>query len=203
MLLKGQNPDGSVIYGAALRTLTGEKECGDGFLFHSTDNHVLIALIDGLGHGSHAHAAAEAAIEYLKEFADQPIEPMLQKTHGEMRSNRGAVAFVGKINLSSKVMECASIGNIGFKLNVKSEKKQYMLPVPGVIGHTLKRIVVNDIELADGDEIILHSDGISSRFKPEELEAVDPAERATEIVNRFGYDHDDASVLIVKVDFKK
>jgi phosphoserine phosphatase RsbX len=199
MLEKGKNHDGTVLFGAALRAIQPDQPCGDGYLFLPNGHQVLIALVDGLGHGPHAHHATEETINKFSSYAHLPLEENIRKTHHEIKNTRGCVAFLGKIDVPARKMECISIGNITCKLNIKS--KVYPLPIAGILGHNLRKTTITSLPLIPGDWIVLSSDGISTRFDPEKLNATRPEDRAEEILHRFGDEHDDASVLVIHLEF--
>jgi len=49
-------------WGVAQVTLQGQTESGDSYLVSTFPNGMLVAVVDGLGHGGEAAAAAKAAI---------------------------------------------------------------------------------------------------------------------------------------------
>jgi len=53
----------------ASRPLPGEVVCGDRHLIKPTTDGVLAAVVDGLGHGDEATAAAKTAIAVLESHA--------------------------------------------------------------------------------------------------------------------------------------
>jgi len=62
-----------VEYGVAKFILPGQGESGDQHLVRCGGNGILIAAIDGIGHGEEAASAANAAVSILKAGADEPV----------------------------------------------------------------------------------------------------------------------------------
>ena len=68
-------------WGVAVRARAGESECGDGHVVRSTPAGVLLAAIDGLGHGREAAAAAGNAARILEEHADEELPALVERCH--------------------------------------------------------------------------------------------------------------------------
>jgi negative regulator of sigma-B (phosphoserine phosphatase) len=198
---KGQSRDGSVLFAVHQRSVNAGDPCGDGYLFHEDGGYILFAVVDGLGHGAAAHVAAEAAIASFAAHADLPLQEIVAKTHVEIRETRGVVAFIGRLDPRSCSMESVSIGNITCKIETEGER--YCIATPGVLGHQIRRTIVNTVALGDGDTIYLCSDGISSRFDPKKLETDDPESRAKELFRRYRHGHDDATVMVIRLQAAK
>jgi negative regulator of sigma-B (phosphoserine phosphatase) len=70
-----------VEYGVAKSILPGQSESGDRHLVCCGGDGILIAAIDGIGHGAEAANAAEAAISILKASTDEPAIFLLERCH--------------------------------------------------------------------------------------------------------------------------
>lgn len=197
MLDKGQNPEGSIHFGAVTRAFKADEPCGDGHMFYPLDHHVLFALVDGLGHGRAAHQVAVETLNSFKAHADLPLEDIIWATHERLRDTRGCAAFLGKISTESYRMECVNIGNISCKINTNSDIRP--INHAGVLGQNIRRVAPVSIPLQAGDLVALSSDGISSKFNLDEFGDKQPADLAREICHLYGYSHDDASVLIIRL----
>lgn len=195
---KGQIPDGSIQFGAVVRSLWPGEPCGDGYLFCPGDGHLLFALVDGLGHGQDAHDVAVKALASFEDLADRSLEEIVWRTHERLHNTRGCVVFLGKIDQRARVLHCTSIGNITCKFSGNG----HTAPVanPGVLGRSLRKLTCSSMPLDRIDTIALCSDGISARFGLDDLESSKPEEQAREIYMRYGQEHDDASVLVVRLE---
>jgi len=60
---------------------------------------VLIAAIDGIGHGEEAANASKTAGALLKNFADEPIISLVERCHEKLRGTRGIVLSLLSLNL--------------------------------------------------------------------------------------------------------
>src|SRR5207245_2030712 len=81
-------------WGVATLTLAGQLESGDLHLVREVGGGVLVAVVDGLGHGEEAAAAARLAVTTLDQFAPEPIASLVQRCHEALRGTRGAVMSV-------------------------------------------------------------------------------------------------------------
>src|SRR5207237_1340736 len=77
-----------VEYGVAKFVLPGQGESGDHHLVCCNQGGILIAAIDGIGHGEEAANAAKAAVSILKAGADEPVISLLQRCHEGLRGTR-------------------------------------------------------------------------------------------------------------------
>ncbi len=74
-VLKGQDEDPPVESAFFIRPARGERVSGDEVLLERRGNLVLVGVVDGLGHGKPAHAAATEAKKYLRaHWTADPVE---------------------------------------------------------------------------------------------------------------------------------
>jgi serine/threonine protein phosphatase PrpC len=70
-----------------------------------------------------------------------------------------------------------------------------------VVGGTIRTPVEESMQLADGDIVVMYTDGVKTHFNASEyprLQTDTPREVAENIVHRFGKAHDDASCLVMR-----
>jgi len=75
-----------------------QGESGDHHLVCCNQNGILIAAIDGIGHGEEAANAAKAAAAFLRSSADEPIISLVEGLHEKLRATRGVVMSVALID---------------------------------------------------------------------------------------------------------
>jgi anti-sigma regulatory factor (Ser/Thr protein kinase) len=181
-----------------VRPMTGETECGDIFGALETDGGVTGILCDGLGHGPLAAIAATEAVKAVLESpADEPAV-LVERAHRRMNHTRGGA--IGVVRVTGQVVRFAGLGNIAAMI-LTDRTRQSMISVPGIAGHQARTIRQFDYVGPPGAAIILHSDGISSRWSPEALpglNARDPLTIAAALLAEAGTHRDDAGVLVLK-----
>src|SRR5712692_3030629 len=101
-----------VEYGVAKFALPGQGRSGDHHLLRCTRNGVLIAAIDGIGHGEEAANAAKAAASILNARVSEPVISLLERCHEELRPTRGVVLSLASIEPEHGMMTWAGVGNV-------------------------------------------------------------------------------------------
>src|SRR2546427_7449803 len=78
-------------WGVATCALPGQAVSGDLHLVKSFGECVLIAAVDGVGHGNEALAAARIAVTVLEAHPEEPLPALLRRCHVELYGTRGVV----------------------------------------------------------------------------------------------------------------
>jgi len=181
-----------------IRPITGETECGDAYGVVLTDSAVTAVLCDGLGHGPLAAAAAAAGVAaVLEDPAGEPAA-LLERAHRRMSGTRGGA--VGVVQVSGQLARFAGLGNVAASI-VSDGQRKSMLSIPGIAGLQARTIRQFEYEVPPGSAVVLHSDGVSSRWEAAALpalEARDPLLIAAVLLAEAGVHRDDAGVLVLK-----
>jgi anti-sigma regulatory factor (Ser/Thr protein kinase) len=143
---------------------TGEDACGDDCAVVSTEEGTcVILLVDGLGHGLAAAAAAEEATRLFRARPLGGPEKILAMLHDGLRGTRGAAAAVAEIDPRQRVVRFAGVGNIAGTVCADGTLRS-MVSHHGTLGHQVQRIHGFTYPWSANAVIVLHSDGISSRW---------------------------------------
>ena len=181
-----------------IRPITGETECGDAYGVVRAGGAVTAVLCDGLGHGPlAAAAAAEGVAAVLEDPAGEPAA-LLERVHRRMSGTRGGA--VGIVRIDGTRAGFAGLGNVAASMVSGGERKN-MISLPGIAGHQARAIRQFDYEVPPGAAVILHSDGISSRWQAAALPGIaarDPLLIAAVLLAAAGVHRDDAGVLVLK-----
>lgn len=191
--------------GAAGRALAapGEgTESGDIHLVVPLERAALVAVIDGLGHGSEAAMAAREAAAVLAAHAELPLVDLVQRCHEQLRRTRGAVMSLARFDSDAASMTWAGVGNVdGVLLRARPdhERRREAISVrPGVVGYRLPPLRAEDVDLARGDTLIFVTDGIQSDFAAGIALERSPQEIADAILTRHSRRTDDALVVVAR-----
>jgi negative regulator of sigma-B (phosphoserine phosphatase) len=171
----------------------GERVNGDAVLVRpDAQGRLLLAVVDGLGHGPVAGEASRAAVARLQTAAlEQSVLELMQALHEELRGTRGAAATICIVR-GRKVEACA-VGNV----QLSSAKANVPLVLSsGVLGQRVPKFRVCEGELKDGARLALFSDGISTRFRLEDLSHLSPNDACKLTIDRHRKNEDDATILI-------
>lgn len=82
----------------AAATMPGETESGDRYWASVVSNGMVFAVIDGLGHGPAAAAAAGIAIATLDRHIGDPVTQLLHHCHEALRGSRGVTMSLAAFN---------------------------------------------------------------------------------------------------------
>ena len=192
-----------VEYGVAKSILPGQGESGDRHLVCCAGDGILIAAIDGIGHGEEAANAAEAAISILKASPDEPVISLLERCHEGLRSTRGVVLSLASIDPKHGMMTWVGVGNVQGVLMRAGAKKgrveEVLLLRGGVVGSQLPALQAAVLPIAKGDTLVFVTDGIRSEFV-DGLSALESPQRAADkILKQHGSGNDDALVLVLRL----
>jgi hypothetical protein len=192
-----------VEYGVAKFVLPGQGESGDHHLVCCNQSGILIAAIDGIGHGEEAANAAKAAVSILRTGADEPVISLVQRCHEELRCTRGVVLSLASIDPKRGMMTWAGVGNVqGVLMRAGAQKgavQEVLLLRGGVVGSQLPALQAAVLPVAKGDTLVFVTDGIRGEFA-EGLSALEAPQRAADrILERHCRGNDDALALVVRL----
>jgi len=163
---------------------------------------VLLAVIDGLGHGEAAAVAADIAVASLGGHAQESVLSLMRRCHEGLKATRGVVMSLASINAPDRTVTWVGVGNVeGRLLRANAHDRPACEAVPwrgGVVGYQLPPLRTSMLPIRRGDTLVLATDGIRASFA-EELSLRDPPQQiADHILARFGKDTDDALVLVAR-----
>ena len=185
-------------WGGLIRPITGETECGDAYGAVQAGGAVTAVLCDGLGHGPLAAAAAAGGVAaVLDDPAGEPAA-LLERVHRRMSGTRGGA--VGIVRIDGRLAWFAGLGNVAASI-VSGGQRKSMISLPGIAGHQARTVRQFDYEVPPGAAVILHSDGISSRWEAAALPGIaarDPLLIAAVLLAAAGVHRDDAGILVLK-----
>jgi len=191
----------SVEYGVASVTAEGERESGDRHLVRSIPGGVLLAVVDGSGHGPDAAAAAQAAIGILESGPIEDLASLVHACHERLKSLRGAVMSVATIRRVANVLTWLGVGDIQgvlFRGGGAGPASETMLQRPGVVGYRLPPLQTVATPIQPGDLLIVSTDGIRANYGCDFSFEDQPQNIADRISAGFRTGHDDGLVLVAR-----
>jgi negative regulator of sigma-B (phosphoserine phosphatase) len=189
-------------YATATLALPGQVESGDRHFVKLCPPEAVVAVVDGLGHGQGAAAAAKMAIDALTGFRGDSVITLLQHCHRMLRATRGVVMSIASFNASDHTMTWLGVGNVeGALLHRNPHASPYqetLLLRGGVVGVQLPLLAASIVRVTEGDTLILATDGIRASFADRLNLNASPQEIADHILARYGRGNDDALVLVAR-----
>jgi phosphoserine phosphatase RsbX len=191
-----------VEWSAASRALPGEAVSGDAALHVDLDRGgALVAVVDGLGHGAEAAAAAERACEVVGAAATEPMEEVLRLTHDALARTRGVAMTVASITCSGE-MRWVGVGNVEAHVlqrdGHRTRRVASAVLYGGVLGYRLPAVRVTTQALKPGDMVVMATDGIAPDFT-DDVALDDPVARVVAtVLERWARPTDDALVAAAR-----
>lgn len=189
--------------GVASRPKPGESASGDRHVVVPFDGGVTVAVVDALGHGDEAAAAAEIAERALREGPMESVISLVRHCHLALRGKRGVVMSVARFQHTQSVFSWLGVGNVeGILLKPRTGPgmpKSRLVTRGGVVGSSLPELRAEEIDLSLGGLLLFATDGIDLAFG-DTLES-DPRatqELADDLLRKHAKPSDDALVLAAR-----
>ncbi|WP_153175990.1 SpoIIE family protein phosphatase, partial [Streptomyces sp. E2N171] len=156
----------------------GAEQSGDAWSWVRSGDRVTLMLADGLGHGAEAARASDAAVEELSHCARLPPAELLQRLHTALSGTRGAAVAAAQLDTWTGRLRFAGIGNVTARLR-DGGRWRTLLSRPGIVGaHRPRTVREDEADWTPGSLLILHTDGLPSRWTPPAGTGVPPADPA-------------------------
>jgi len=182
--------------------LPGEIESGDLHVVKHYEGGVLVGVVDGLGHGPEAAAAARKAVAALEERPEEALIRLVQRCHERLKGTRGVVMSLAALDTRNDSINWLAVGNVEGILvregSNPSPRIHRILGWGGVVGHNLPELRPSSLRLKEGDLLVFASDGIRQEFVEKSDYHDQPQRVADRICAQFGTRTDDALVLVLR-----
>jgi anti-sigma regulatory factor (Ser/Thr protein kinase) len=187
--------------GAITAAKRGEPVCGDAWAVKGYGYRYTVMVVDGLGHGPEAAAAAQAALDALARSEDSaPAAVIIDAAHAALLSTRGAAAAVATLDLSTGSGQYCGVGNISGIVYLHN-RPRHLVSHNGTLGHNARKIQPFDFEFPAGALLIMFSDGLISHWTLDDypgLLAKHPALIAAILHRDYDRGRDDVSITVIR-----
>jgi anti-sigma regulatory factor (Ser/Thr protein kinase) len=178
----------------------GQTECGDVWALHHLGAGWRVVVVDGLGHGPDARAAAISVANAVAASRSGAAEA-LASAHLAARATRGAAAAVAEIDPSGSI-RFGGVGNVAAVL-LGPRSAQNMVSINGTLGQGVVRPREFTYAAPAGGLLVVTSDGLASRWSLDGypgLQSRHPALVAAILYRDHSRNRDDLTVLAVRLD---
>jgi len=184
--------------GAVSVPKSGEHVCGDGWTVRHDIDGLSALLVDGLGHGTQAAEAADAARAAFasQRFAD--TSHALQAVHEGIRHTRGAAGAILGISSEQRIARFAGVGNVGCAI-VRDGSLRQAVSNNGTLGHQARHFREYTYPWSEDAAFVMHSDGLTSHWSLQSYHGIctrHPAVVAAVLYRDFSRNRDDVTVLV-------
>jgi negative regulator of sigma-B (phosphoserine phosphatase) len=189
-------------WGTAEALFPGEAESGDRYVVHPSADGVLIAAVDGAGHGREASVAARSAVGILQEAAAESPVSLMVRCHEALRRTRGAVMTLAFAHPGDETLAWLGVGNVEAVVfhadDQAGRAPEHVFLGSGMLGYQLPPLRVDVIGFRPRDTLIIATDGISPAFADDLAPNGDPQQIANRILARHWRKIDDALVVVAR-----
>lgn len=128
-----------IAWAVAERAVSGAEISGDQYLVKPFTDGVLVAVVDGLGHGEEAALAAKVAVSVLDRYAQEPLPVLVSRCHQELLRTRGVVMSLASYSARDGTMTWLGVGNVGGVLlpagAENSQSRRRLMSGRGIVGY--------------------------------------------------------------------
>lgn len=179
--------------------LDGETACGDGWCVRQDADRATILLADGLGHGPNAAEAADTAIGVFRAVGDRTPKEVVTLLHEALRATRGAAVAVAEVRRTpdGATVDFCGVGNTVTAV-IGPAGPRSLPSMNGTAGLSVRALQPFAQALRPGDQLIMHTDGLTTRWRLDAYPRVrehDPAIAAALLHRDASRGRDDATVL--------
>jgi serine/threonine protein phosphatase PrpC len=182
--------------------LLAGTESGDAHVVKESPEGVLVAVIDGVGHGSEAAAASRIAAATVASSPQLDAVSLVRRCHEGLAGTRGVVMTLAFFRARDRTMTWVGVGNIeGVLVRADSSGRgrfDHVVLPGGVVGHRLPPLRAEVLKMGPRDTLILATDGIRPEFTEALASNGDPQSMADRILARYRKSTDDALVLVAR-----
>lgn len=192
-----------VDWGVAARPLPGESVSGDTHVVATHPHGVLLAVVDGCGHGPEAAHAAAVASSALRETAHAPAPDRFTRCHEALGGTRGAVMTVADFDAREQTLTVCGIGNVEATLFRASPEaglphQESALLRAGIVGGQIPTPFATVMPVNRGDTLVMASDGVRTGFVRDQALLLPPQRLADLLLEKNFKGNDDALVLVAR-----
>ena len=176
---------------------------GDGALVLRRPDGMLLAVVDGVGHGAEAADVRRAAEEIIQQAAGVDVRSIAASCHEGLKATRGATLGLVWLDRGAATASWLGVGTVAGVLHRAGPgPRGSALLMPqggGALGRRLPALHPALVPVHAGDTIVLATDGLDRRFI-HEVPGVFQTEQqiADRIIDLHASGRDDALVLVAR-----
>lgn len=184
------------------RPLPGERTSGDDAIVIRSPDAILVAVADGLGHGTEAREASSRALGAIEAASGSTttLGELLTHAAAVLDGTRGIVLALARLDLTTRVVHQVGVGDV--RVALLGPAGTVLLPsVPGFLtGRPGERIRIREGSAPFGPHgaLVLSTDGLRSGAIPRPGPLPDAARLASQLVTDFSRPTDDVLVFAMR-----
>jgi serine phosphatase RsbU (regulator of sigma subunit) len=181
----------------------GEDQSGDQWLVAEDHSRVVFGVIDGLGHGAPAAAAADRAAEVVGNHRAEPLHELFALCHEALGDTRGVAMTLIAIHVEQQWLDWLGVGNVNaFVVRAAPATPRIVggaMLRGGIVGHLLPpRLRPARMALQTGDLLVVGTDGLAAGFSERPDLAAPATQIASDILSGYAKGADDGLALVIR-----
>jgi phosphoserine phosphatase RsbX len=192
----------AIDWGISSRAMAAGAVSGDIHVVKECSEGVLMAALDGAGHGEPARDAAIAAARILEAYAGEPGITLMARCHEALTLTRGASLTMVWFRTQEDRIEWLGVGNVEARLihaqPDAAPRSEGILLQRGVLGYRLPLLRPTSLPISPRDVVVLATDGIHPDFDGNVNVWHAPARIAADIMDGYWKRNDDALVVVAR-----
>ncbi|ORB74658.1 SpoIIE family protein phosphatase [Mycobacterium scrofulaceum] len=195
---------GPIEWARAGRPLPSEYISGDRGLAVDIDGEAaLFGVVDGLGHGPEAAAAALRAIDAVTRSGSERLEVLVQLCHRVLEGTRGVAMTLARVDFAANTLTWTGVGNVTADLVAKSatgvQIRSSARLTAGIVGYRIPEVrPAQVVSIRPGDLLVMSTDGIAGDYLDHVDFAASAVAIAEELLGKDAKETDDAMVLTAR-----
>ncbi|HVM50713.1 MAG TPA: SpoIIE family protein phosphatase [Candidatus Acidoferrum sp.] len=192
----------AIDWATSSRPMTKGAVSGDVHVVRECEAGVLMAAVDGAGHGQPAREAALVAARILEAYAGEATLTLMARCHEGLTHTRGASATLVWFRILEDRLDWLGVGNVEARL-IRAQpngapRSESILLQGGILGYRLPLLRPASLDISPRDVLVLATDGIHANFAEDINPWHAPARIAADIMNRHWKGNDDALVVVAR-----
>jgi anti-sigma regulatory factor (Ser/Thr protein kinase) len=195
----GTQPPREFDISVQVRCYPGERVCGDQYFVDQSNGVLTVGVIDGLGHGPLAQAAAVAALDYVRSNFRRGLVEIFEGAHRACRGTRGAAMTLAQLDLLKGTLSYTGVGNVALRM-ISPQGSMSGLLSAGTLGLALHKVHVMSNAWIPNSILVIYSDGVSSRrgVEPDASWFSEPLQELSARLFQSARPDDDATLLVAR-----
>ena len=189
-------------WGVAALPHPNHSVLGDAYFVKPLPDGLLLAVVDGLGHGAEAATVSALCVDTLSTNSGHPLPALLRRCHERLRGTRGATMTVAAFDFANDEMSWSGIGDVAAVLlragAAAQPRAETLVLRAGLLGSGSPMLTASSVGMCRGDLVVLATDGIGAGFERAIDRAASPRIAAERILASYSKRTDDALVLVAR-----
>lgn len=194
-----EGPDTRWDAGAWVRPIDANTACGDAAVVQNCDGGVLLAIVDGAGHGQRAHDVAQRVLAIITDHASPDLDRLMARIHDGLRGTVGAAVGLAFVDTAASMFRYLAVGNT--RATKFGREAWHGVSRDGLLGDRLPSSLEQSCPLVAGDMLLMWTDGIPESTSTSTLSASSyrgASDIARQLVKQLGKPYDDAGCVVFK-----